>query len=100
MIIFVENSGFMRALIYCLIGLNVITFLVYGIDKWKARRDRWRIPEATLLMLAVLGGSVGALLGMTVFHHKTKHGKFRIGLPLILLAQIVLVYFLIRLGRQ
>ena len=85
----------MRALFYYLIGINLLTFLIYGIDKWKAKKDKWRIPEATLLMLAALGGSVGALLGMSVFHHKTKHKKFVIGLPLILLAQIALACFLV-----
>lgn len=84
----------MRVLIYYLLGINLLTFFVYGIDKWKAKRDRWRIPEATLLMLAALGGSVGALLGMSVFHHKTKHKKFLIGIPLILLAQLALAYFI------
>ena len=80
---------------YYLLGINLLTFFVYGIDKWKARRDKWRVPEATLLMLAALGGSVGALLGMSVFHHKTKHKKFLIGVPLILLAQLALAYLLL-----
>ena len=80
---------------YYLLGINLLTFFVYGIDKWKARRDKWRVPEATLLMLAALGGSVGALLGMFVFHHKTKHKKFLIGVPLILLAQLALAYQLL-----
>lgn len=84
----------MRVLIYYLLGINLLTFFVYGIDKWKAKRDKWRIPEAILLMLAALGGSVGALLGMTVFHHKTKHKKFLIGVPLILLAQLAVAYFI------
>ena len=85
----------MRVLIYYLLGINLLTFFVYGIDKWKAKRDKWRVPEATLLMLAALGGSVGALLGMFVFHHKTKHKKFLIGVPLILLAQLALAYQLL-----
>ena len=85
----------MRVLIYYLLGINLLTFFVYGIDKWKAKRDKWRVPEATLLMLAALGGSVGALLGMFVFHHKTKHKKFLIGVPLILLAQLALAYLLL-----
>ena len=80
---------------YYLLGINLLTFFVYGIDKWKARRDKWRVPEATLLMLAAIGGSVGALLGMFVFHHKTKHKKFLIGVPLILLAQLALAYQLL-----
>ena len=85
----------MHVLIYYLLGINLLTFLVYGMDKWKARRDKWRVPEATLLMMAALGGSVGALLGMSVFHHKTKHKKFLIGVPLILLAQLALAYLLL-----
>ena len=60
-----------NALLYYLIFINVVTFLVYGIDKWKAKQGSWRISEATLLILAVFGGSIGALLGMKVWHHKT-----------------------------
>ena len=78
-----------------LIGINVLTFLIYGVDKWKAQRDRWRIPEDTLIWLAVAGGSVGALLGMNLFRHKTKHRKFFLGIPAILLVQLGLLYFLI-----
>jgi len=78
------------AIVY-LVAINVVTFVVYGIDKWKAIHDRWRIPEATLLILATVGGSIGALLGMYVWHHKTKHKKFRYGVPLILVAQIILI---------
>ena len=74
-----------------LIAINVITFFVYGIDKWKAKRSKWRIPEATLLGLAVIGGSIGAWLGMKVWHHKTMHKKFKYGIPLILIAQIAIV---------
>ena len=83
-----------NALLYYLIVINVVTFLVYGIDKWKAKKGNWRISEATLLMLAVIGGSIGALLGMKVWHHKTMHKKFKYGLPLILLAQIALLVYL------
>ena len=83
-----------QTIIYILICINVVTFVVYGIDKWKAKRAKWRIKEAALLGLAVLGGSIGALLGMQVWHHKTMHKKFKYGLPLILLAQIALIYFI------
>ena len=78
-----------------LIGINVLTFLIYGVDKWKAQRDRWRIPEDTLIWLAVAGGSVGALLGMNLFRHKAKHRKFFLGIPAILLVQLGLLYFFI-----
>ncbi len=81
-------SGFLIAI---LVLVNVVTFFVYGIDKWKARHNRWRIPEAVLLGLAAAGGSMGAWLGMRVWHHKTMHRKFQIGVPLILAAQIALV---------
>ena len=83
-----------NALLYYLIVINVVTFLVYGIDKWKAKQGSWRISEATLLILAVIGGSFGALFGMKVWRHKTMHKKFKYGLPLILLAQIALIYFI------
>ena len=80
--------------LYYLIFINIVTFLVYGIDKWKAKQGSWRISEATLLMLAVIGGTIGALLGMQVWRHKTMHKKFKYGLPLILLAQIALIYLI------
>jgi uncharacterized membrane protein YsdA (DUF1294 family) len=80
-----------NVLLYYLIVINVVTFLVYGIDKWKAKQSKWRISEATLLLLAIIGGSVGAWLGMKTWHHKTMHKKFKYGLPLILLAQIALI---------
>ena len=83
-----------NALLYYLIVINVVTFLVYGIDKWKAKQGSWRISEATLLILAVIGGSIGALLGMKVWHHKTQHNKFKYGLPLILIIQIILIGYL------
>ena len=90
------NLSFLQiALIY--IGIiNVATFFIYGIDKLKARKDMWRISESTLLLLAVIGGSIGALLGMKIWHHKTMHKKFKYGLPLILLAQIALIYLIIQ----
>ena len=75
--------------------INVVAFFMYGLDKWKAKRSKWRIPEATLLGLAVLGGSIGAWLGMKVWHHKTLHKKFKFGVPAIIIVQIALIgYFL------
>lgn len=73
-----------------LVGMNLGTFAVYGVDKWKARHQRYRVPEKTLFLLAILGGSVGALGGMYAFHHKTRHWYFHYGIPLILLLQILL----------
>ena len=98
-----------QTIVYYLIALNVVTFFVYGIDKWKAKQGSWRISEASLLLLAVIGGNIGALLGMKVWHHKTKHKggthdvdnivggyQFKYGLPLILLVQIALIYVIIQ----
>lgn len=81
-------------LIY-LVVINVVTFFIYGIDKWKAKRSKWRIEESTLLWWAMLGGSIGALLGMKVWHHKTLHRKFTWGIPVILLAQLALVCIIV-----
>jgi uncharacterized membrane protein YsdA (DUF1294 family) len=77
-------------LLLYLVVVNVATFFVYGIDKLKARRGRWRVPEATLLTLAAVGGSIGAWCGMRVWRHKTLHAKFRYGVPAIIIAQIAL----------
>lgn len=69
--------------------LNLLAFAAMGLDKVRARSGRWRIPEATLLALAIAGGSIGALAGMHLFHHKTRKPKFKYGLPVILAFQIL-----------
>ena len=81
-------------LAYYLLAINAVAFIMYGIDKYKAKKAKWRIPEATLLLLAVLGGSIGAWMGMKVWHHKTMHKKFKYGIPAILLMQIALMAYL------
>ena len=81
-------------LTYYLLAINAVTFITYGIDKYKAKKAKWRISEATLLLLAVLGGSIGAWMGMKVWHHKTMHKKFKYGIPAILLIQIALMAYL------
>ncbi len=80
-------DGFYIILIYLQL-VNLAAFAAFGIDKHKARKNRWRIPEATLMTLAVIGGSIGALAGMYLFRHKTRHYKFTVGIPAILLLQI------------
>jgi uncharacterized membrane protein YsdA (DUF1294 family) len=85
-----------QLILICLVAINVVTFFLYGIDKWKAQHSMWRIPETTLLGLAVIGGSIGAYLGMKVWHHKTMHKKFQIGIPLIILVQIALIIWITR----
>ena len=80
--------------LYYLLAVNSLTFLLYGIDKYKARKGRWRIPEATLLTMAAIGGSIGACAGMRTWHHKTMHKKFKYGIPVIIIMQIALVVYL------
>lgn len=82
-----------------LIFINLLAFLLMGIDKQKARRHRWRISERTLFLTALLGGSPGAILGMQLFRHKTKHASFVFGMPCILAAQLILLYYLAQTGR-
>lgn len=89
-----EGITLEKLIVIYLVAVNVVTFFLYGIDKWKAKRSKWRIPEATLLGLAVIGGSIGALLGMKVWHHKTQHKEFRFGVPAIIIIQLLLIgYF-------
>lgn len=83
-----QSMSWTTLIIIYLLAINAVTFVVYGIDKIKAKRAKWRIPEATLLLQAAIGGSIGAWLGMKVWHHKTLHKKFRFGVPAILVAQI------------
>lgn len=85
----------MKLLITYLLIINAAAFLLMLIDKWKARKNRWRIPEATLMTVAALGGSIGSLLGMYTFRHKTRHPKFTLGIPLILALQLVAVTWLL-----
>ena len=82
-----------KVAIYYLAAINVIAFLLSGLDKLWAKKGRWRVPERSLILIAAAGGSIGAIAAMKVWHHKTKHNKFRLGLPAILLAQIALIYF-------
>jgi len=73
-----------------LIIINAIAFITYGMDKRKAKKHLWRTPEVTLIGLALMGGSVGAFLGMRLFHHKTNHIKFYVGVPAIFMIEIVI----------
>ena len=84
----------MEEIICYLLAVNIATFLLYGIDKYKAKKSKWRISEATLLTMAAIGGSIGAWAGMRLWHHKTMHKKFKYGIPLIIIMQIALVAYL------
>lgn len=79
---------------YYFLAINIVSFFLYGIDKYKAKKGRWRISEATLLMMAVIGGSIGAWVGMRLWHHKTMHKKFKYGIPIIIILQVCLVVYL------
>ena len=81
-------------LIIYLIIINMAAFFIFGIDKRRAIKNRWRIAESTLFLLALIGGSIGAEAGMYVLHHKTRHLRFVIGIPLIFILQIVIVFFI------
>ena len=85
----------MEEIICCLLAVNIATFLLYGIDKYKAKKSKWRISEATLLTMAAIGGSIGALAGMRLWHHKTMHKKFKYGIPLIIILQVALAVYLL-----
>ena len=81
----------MKDILLLLVAVNLAAFALYGLDKLKAKKGLWRIRESTLLLVAALGGSVGALLGMEVFRHKTKHLKFTLTVPLLCVAWVVII---------
>lgn len=83
-----------QIIIIYLITINIAAFVLYGIDKYKAKHQRWRISEGVLIGIALVGGSVGAFLGMKAWRHKTQHKKFKYGLPIILLLQIAVAAYL------
>ncbi|MDU5107284.1 MULTISPECIES: DUF1294 domain-containing protein [unclassified Clostridium] len=81
-------------LLYYLFLINIIAFIIIYIDKQKAIKHKWRIRESTLFLISIIGGSLGTLIGMYTFRHKTKHIKFTLGIPFILIVQILLIYYL------
>ena len=87
-----------KVILVLLAAVNLVAFVLYGVDKVKAKKGAWRIPEATLLLVAALGGSLGALLGMELFRHKTKHARFRVLVPLFLVLHIALGIYAVRNG--
>ena len=90
----------MKLLLYYLLIINAAGLLLMLVDKWKAKKNRWRVRESTLLLIAALGGSVGSLLGMYLFRHKTRHLKFTLGIPLILAAQCIAAVLIMALGAK
>ena len=90
----------MKLLSFYLLIINALGFLLMLVDKWKARKNRWRVRESTLLLIAALGGSVESLAGMYLFRHKTRHLKFTLGIPLILAAQCIAAVLVMALGAK
>ena len=85
----------MNIILGYLLVVNITSFLLYGIDKYKAKKGQWRISETTLLTMAAIGGSVGAWAGIRLWHHKTMHKKFKYGIPIIIILQVVLAVYLL-----
>ena len=85
----------MEETICYLLAINIATFFLYGIDKYKAKKSKWRISEATLLTMAAIDGSIGAWAGMRLWHHKTMHKKFKYGIPVIIIFQVALAVYLL-----
>ena len=85
----------MNIILGYLLAINIASFFLYGIDKYKAKKGRWRISEAILLLMAVIGGSIGAWAGMRLWHHKTMHKKFKYGIPIIIILQVALAVYLL-----
>lgn len=93
--LFNKNSELLIYLIIYLIIINLTGFLAMAIDKRRAKKGEWRIKEGTLFMITLLGGGIGTISGMYVFRHKTKKLKFTVGLPTILLVEVVLIIYLL-----
>ena len=90
-----KDMNLLHIVLIYLVTINVVTFFIYGFDKWKAKKSKMRIREIALLGLAILGGSIGAWLGMKAWHHKTLHKKFKYGVPTIIIIQLaIIVYYL------
>lgn len=86
----------MKYFYFYLILINIVTFILFAIDKKRAKKNQWRIPESQLLFFSLLGGSIGGIIAMNIVKHKTKKPKFTIGMPLLLLINIFIVYYLIK----
>ncbi|MGP1468695.1 MAG: DUF1294 domain-containing protein [Hoylesella shahii] len=87
------NELVIRLLLFYLALSNLLSLSLFGIDKWKAKHTKWRISEKTLLLVAAIGGSIGAWVGMKLWHHKTQHKKFKYGVPLIFIIQLAALLF-------
>lgn len=90
----IETIGIKNVIIYVVV-INIIAFLAMGLDKWKAKRNAWRIPEQTLISLVLLGGGIGGIVGMYLFRHKTKKARFYIGFPALFIVEVIIFIYII-----
>lgn len=93
--LFIEKLSFNTIVYIYILGMSIISFILMGIDKKRAIKHKWRIKESTLLFFALIGGAIGTLISMKVFHHKTKNIKFKIGVPIICMINILLAIILL-----
>lgn len=89
------NNEFLKFFLIYYLVINIVGFLSMGLDKFKAKHNHWRIPEKTLLLIPLFLGSVGSLIGMYTFRHKTKHPQFKYGIPAILVINVICIYFIV-----
>ena len=89
------NYEYLKIFVIYYVAINIVGFLAMGIDKFKAKKQMWRIPENTLLLISFLGGSIGAFAGMKLFHHKTLHPQFKYGIPAFFVINLICIYFII-----
>jgi uncharacterized membrane protein YsdA (DUF1294 family) len=89
------NNEFLKFFLIYYLVINIVGFLSMGLDKFKAKHNHWRIPEKTLLLIPLFLGSVGSLIGMYTFRHKTKHAQFKYGIPAILVINVICIYFIV-----
>ncbi|PAB60849.1 DUF1294 domain-containing protein [Anaeromicrobium sediminis] len=87
-----------NVIILYLLSINILAFLIMGIDKHKAKKNKWRIQEKTLFIYSLIGGVYGIFLGMKIFHHKTRKKKFSIGIPFILIINVLCIIYLIKIS--
>lgn len=90
----IDTIGIKNVIIYVVV-INIIAFLAMGLDKWKAKRNAWRIPEQTLISLVLLGGGIGGIAGMYLFRHKTKRARFYIGFPALFIVEVIIFIYII-----
>ena len=88
------NYEYLKIFVIYYVAINIVGFIAMGLDKYKAKKQLWRIPENTLLFISFIGGSVGSFLGMKLFHHKTLHPQFKYGIPAFFILNLIMIYLI------